>query len=43
MYNSSELFAEATSRILETMFRGVVGYMQTQKLDVHPPRHCPWW
>ena len=37
VYDSSDLFAEVTSRMLETMFRGMVGYMQTQKLEVQPP------
>ncbi len=37
VYDCSELFAEATSRILETMFRGVDGYMRAQKLNVQPP------
>ena len=37
LYNCSELFAEAASRILETMFRGVVGYAQTQEVPVTPP------
>jgi hypothetical protein len=37
LYNCSELFAEAASRILETMFRGVVGYFQAQEIPVAPP------
>lgn len=37
VYNTSDVFAEATSRILETMFAGLVRYMQTQKLDVRAP------
>ena len=38
IYNTSEPFAQTTSRILETMFRGVVLYAQAQKIDVHAPR-----
>lgn len=37
LYNCSEPFAEAASRILETMLRGVVGYAQVQELPVTPP------
>ena len=37
LYNCSEPFAEAASRILETMFRGVVGYAQTHEIPVSPP------
>jgi hypothetical protein len=37
LYNCSEPFADAASRILETMFRGVVGYAQMQELPVVPP------
>lgn len=37
VYNCSEPFAEAASRILETMFRGVAGYAQMQELPVVPP------
>ncbi len=37
LYNCSELFAEATSRILETMFRGMVGYARAQEIPVAPP------
>jgi len=37
LYNCSERFAEAASRILETMFRGVVTYAQAQKIEVAPP------
>ncbi len=36
-YNCSENFAEVTSRVLETMFRGVETYAQVQKIDLHPP------
>lgn len=38
LYNCSESFAEAASRILETMFRGVVAYAQTQAIEVAPPQ-----
>jgi hypothetical protein len=37
LYNASQPFAETTSRILETMFRGVVTYAQAQQIDVHVP------
>jgi len=37
VYNCSDAFAEVTSRVLETMFSGVVTYAQVQKIDVHPP------
>jgi len=37
LYNCSEPFAEAASRILETLFRGVVAYAQTQEIEVAPP------
>ncbi|MCA9162663.1 MAG: DUF1570 domain-containing protein [Planctomycetales bacterium] len=37
LYNTSEPFALATSRVMETMFPGVVTYAQSQKIDVHPP------
>jgi hypothetical protein len=37
LYNASENFAEATSRILETMFRGVLVHAQAQEIDVHAP------
>lgn len=37
LYNCSEPFAEAASRILETMLRGVVGFAQVQKLPVAFP------
>ncbi|HWB00121.1 MAG TPA: DUF1570 domain-containing protein [Pirellulales bacterium] len=35
VYNSSELFYQGTSRILETMYPGVLTYCKRQKLDVH--------
>jgi hypothetical protein len=35
--NSSDLFLDAASRILETMFRPVVSFAQSQKLEVQPP------
>lgn len=37
LYNCSEPFAEAASRILETMFRGVVAYAQAQQIEVVQP------
>lgn len=37
IYNCSAEFAEVTSRVLETMFKGVVTYAQVQKIEVHPP------
>ena len=37
VYNTSESFAEVTSRILETMFAGVVAYAQAQKIEVRAP------
>lgn len=37
LYNTSESFQLATSRILETMFPGVVHYAQAQKIVTHPP------
>ena len=36
-YNTSEEFALATSRILETMLQGVKGYAEAQKIPVHSP------
>lgn len=37
IYNTSENFALVTSRILETMFRGVVQHAQAQRIDVTEP------
>jgi len=37
LYNTSEEFALATSRILETMFPGVVNYAKAQKIEVAEP------
>lgn len=37
VYNTSEEFSLATSRILETMFPGVVAYAKAQKIDTHDP------
>jgi hypothetical protein len=37
VYQSSEAFVEVTSRILETMFRGIGLYSQAQKIDVTAP------
>jgi hypothetical protein len=36
-YATSDEFAEATSRILESMLPGVKGFMENQKLAVHEP------
>ena len=38
VYNTGDLFATATSRIMESMFRGVVAYAENQRIDVHHPR-----
>ncbi|HEX3869719.1 MAG TPA: DUF1570 domain-containing protein, partial [Pirellulales bacterium] len=35
VYNTSEMFYQGTSRILETMYPGVMAYCKKQKLDVH--------
>jgi hypothetical protein len=37
LYNCSELFHTGTSRILETMLPGILGYAKSQKMNVHPP------
>ncbi len=37
LYNTSEPFAVAASRIMETMFPGVLGYAEQQKIAVHEP------
>lgn len=37
LYNSSDEFALATSKILETMFPGVVSHAKGLKIDVHAP------
>lgn len=37
IYNTSENFAIVTSRILETMFRGVVQHAQAQRIEVTEP------
>lgn len=37
LYNTSEPFAVAASRIMETMFPGVLAYAEQQKIDVHEP------
>jgi hypothetical protein len=37
LFQGDDAFVTATSRILETMFRGVVTYAQAQKIQVHPP------
>lgn len=37
IYNTSEPFVTATSRILETMFPGVMAFSEAQRIDVHEP------
>ncbi len=37
IYNTSDTFAVATSRIMETMFKGVGMYSKTQKINAHAP------
>lgn len=37
LYNTSEEFALATSRIMETMFPGVMAYAKAQKIEVAEP------
>ncbi|MBI2479814.1 MAG: DUF1570 domain-containing protein [Planctomycetia bacterium] len=37
LYNTSEEFALATSRILETMFPGVANYAKAQKIEIAEP------
>ncbi|MEO8496083.1 MAG: DUF1570 domain-containing protein [Planctomycetota bacterium] len=37
LYNTSEEFALATSRIMETMFPGIVNYAKAQKIEVAEP------
>jgi len=37
LYDSSEGFAEIASRILETMYLGIVKYAHAQKIEVHSP------
>ena len=37
LYNTSEPFAVAASRIMETMFPGVLRYAEQQKIEVHEP------
>lgn len=37
VYNTSEAFAVATSRIMETMFPGVATYAQAQRIEVRQP------
>ena len=37
VYNTSEGFAEATSRIIESMMSGVYRFTRSQRIDVHPP------
>lgn len=38
IYNTTEEFALTTSRIMETMFKGVVRHAMSQKIDVHEPQ-----
>ncbi|HAY82969.1 MAG TPA: hypothetical protein DCY79_24435 [Planctomycetaceae bacterium] len=38
VYNTSEEFALATSRILETMFPGVVAHAESQRIEVSKPQ-----
>jgi hypothetical protein len=37
VYNTSEAFAEATSRVIETMMRGVMLYAKAQRIKVSEP------
>jgi hypothetical protein len=37
IYNTSETFATATSKILEMMTPGIIGYMKNLGLEVYPP------
>ncbi len=37
VYNSSDAFYRATSRLLETMYPSLLAYCKRQKLDVHDP------
>jgi hypothetical protein len=37
LYNSGELYVEVTSRVLETMYRGIELYAGAQKIEVRPP------
>ena len=37
LYNTSEAFAEAASRILESMIPGMLGHAKQQKIDAHEP------
>jgi hypothetical protein len=37
VYNTSDEFALATSRIVETMFPGVSAYAKAQKIEIHEP------
>jgi hypothetical protein len=37
LYNTSEEFAEAASRILESMIPGMLGHAKQQKIDAHEP------
>lgn len=37
VYNTSEAFAQATTKILEKMAPGIISYMKNQDLEVHEP------
>lgn len=37
VYNTSELFADTTARILETMYPALYAYCRRQRIDVHEP------
>lgn len=37
VYNTSQEFADATTRVLETMLPGVTGHARRQKIEVHEP------
>lgn len=38
VYNTSDAFAMATSRIMETMYPGLFNFFRRQKIDVHDPQ-----
>ena len=37
VYNTTDSFVVATSRILETMLPGVTAFSKSQRIDIHPP------
>ncbi|MFT7644340.1 MAG: hypothetical protein ACI9G1_006107, partial [Pirellulaceae bacterium] len=37
IYNTSDLFAAAASRIMDTMYPGIYGYAELQRFEVHKP------